>query len=82
MLNNSQEREGHKKHKNGQKQPKMPPSSEVGDTCELFIYLLLPQQCLKDPYAKFLKKIFSHSEKMVEHTEKQTNRQTEIGRLI
>ena len=47
-----------------------------------FLFLRLPQQPLKDPYAKFQKKIFSHSQKMVEHTEKETNRQTETDRLI
>ena len=60
----------------------MPPLSGVGDRCEFLICLRLPQQSLKDPYAKFQKKIFSHSQKIVEHTEKQTNRQTETDRLI
>ena len=60
----------------------MPTLSGVGDRCEFLICLRLPQQSLKDPYAKFQKKIFRHSQKMMEHTEKRTNRQTETDRLI
>ena len=41
-----------------------------------------PQQCPKGPYPKFLKKIFSQSQKMVEHKYGQTNRQAEPDKLI
>ena len=69
MFNCPQEKEKREK-KTPQKMGK------ITQQVRIFQWLQSPQQCLKSPYANFQKNIFSHSQEMVKHTEKQTNTQT------
>ena len=72
MLNRLQEKEEHnKKEKNNLKCTLSP---RVGDR-RVFLCFWPAQQISKCSYVKFQKKIFIHSQEMVEYKEKQRNRQ-------